>query len=135
MTDYTTSLPLAAKQKPADHLERRDAHPARMAAYRADINRAKKDLFDNKYGDQHYYLGLLATHPSYQGRGAGRALVEWGLEKAQRMGWTVSLFSSPMGKRVYEKVGFKDVGSFRTRVEGEEEFLDTPGMVLEAGSW
>ena len=106
-----------------------------MAAYRTNINRAKINLFDSKYGAQHYYLSLLATHPSYQGRGAGTALVERGMEKAKREGWTVSLFSSPMGMRVYEKLGFRVVGGFRTRVEGEEEILDTPAMVLEKGSW
>ena len=107
-----------------------------MAAYRAAINRAKAHFFDNKYGaQQHYYLSLIATHPSYQGRGAGRALLEWGMEKAKREGWTVSLFSSPMGRRVYEKLGFEVVGTFRTKVEGEEVFLDTPAMVLEAGRW
>ena len=79
-----------------------------MKAYRADIGVAKDALFDRIYGaDSHIYLGLLATHPSYQGRGAGRALVQWGLDKAKIMGWTVTLFSSPMGE------SFMDCSLFR----------------------
>ena len=89
-------------------------------------------MFDDKYGaNKHIYLGLLATHPNYQGQGTGKALCQWGLEKAKREGWTVTLFSSPMGKRLYAKLGFRDAGSFKTQVEGEVEWLDTSAMVLE----
>ena len=72
-------------------------------------------MFDDKYGaDNHIYLSLLNTHPDYQGQGAGKALCQWGLEKAKR--------------------GFRDVGSFRTQVEGEAEWLDISAMVLEESS-
>ena len=92
-------------------------------------------MFDDKYGaDKYIYLSLLNTHPDYQGQGAGKALCQWGLEKADREAWIVTLFSSPMGKRLYAKLGFRDVGSFKTQVEGEAEWLDTPAMVLEGSS-
>ena len=39
------------------------------------------------------------------------------------------------GKRLYGKMGFVDAGNFRTQVEGEDEVLDTPGMVLEKGKF
>ena len=92
-------------------------------------------MFDDKYGaDKHMYLSLLNTHPTYQGHGAGKALCQWGLEKAKREGWRVTLFASPMGKRLYAKLGFRDVGSFKTQVEGETEWLDIPAMVLEESS-
>ena len=92
-------------------------------------------MFDDKYGaDKYIYLSLLNTHPEYQGQGAGQALCQWGLDKAKMEGWSVTLFSSPMGKRLYAKLGFRDVGSFRTQVEGEAEWLDTPAMVLEGSS-
>ena len=92
-------------------------------------------MFDDKYGaDNHIYLSLLNTHPDYQDLGAGKALCQWGLEKAKREAWTVTLFSSPMGKRLYAKLGFREVGSFRTQVEGEAEWLDISAMVLEESS-
>ena len=85
--------------KPTDNHSRRDASPARMKEFRTQIGIAKDLLFDQVYGaENHLYLGLLATHPSYQRRGAAKALVQWGLDKAKRMGWTVTLFSSPMGE-------------------------------------
>ena len=111
--------------------ERRDANIARHTAFRANISVAKRQMFDNKFGDQQLYLDLLACHPDYRGRGAGEMLVKWGLEKAKAEGLTVTLYASPMGGRVYSRLGFKRVGSFRTQVEGEEEFYDLPGMVLE----
>ncbi len=101
-----------------------------MAGFRADLARAKKRFFDG-YSDGQLYLGMLACHPDYQGRGAGRALVGWGLGKAKTEGLAVTLFASPMGARIYKRLGFQDVGSFRTQVAGEEEYIDTPAMVLE----
>ncbi|MCJ1399663.1 hypothetical protein MMC11_002865 [Xylographa trunciseda] len=114
-----------------DRLQRRDANPARMMAFREAMHRAKKELFDQKYGEKQLYLGMLACHPDYQRRGAGTALCQWGLDKAKAEDLTVSLFASPMGARLYSKLGFKDVASFRTQVVGEDEYLVTPGMVLE----
>lgn len=102
-----------------------------MAAYRADLNKAKKTLFDDKYGDTQLYLGMLACHPDYQRRGGGKMLVTWGLDKAKAEGLDLTLFGSPMGSRLYRKLGFKDVGGFRTQVEGEDEYLDSLAMALE----
>lgn len=119
------------KNGPPDHLHRRDANPARMAAYRAEMGKAKKRLFDDKYADTQLYLGMLACHPDYQRRGAGKELVCWGLDKAEAEGLDVTLFASPMGSRLYEALGFKEAGGFRTQVEGEDVFLDTKAMVLE----
>ena len=39
------------------------------------------------------------------------------------------------GKLVYGNMGFVDAGQFRTQVEGEEVYLDTPAMVLKRGTW
>ena len=122
----------AKSKKPTDHLQRRDANPARMKAFRAAVGRAKTEFFDSKYGEEQLYLGMLACHPDYQRRGAGEMLCRWGLDKAKAEHLAVTLFASPMGVRLYRRLGFRDVGSFRTQVVGEEEYLDMPGMVLEA---
>ncbi|KAJ5766135.1 Acyl-CoA N-acyltransferase [Penicillium nucicola] len=59
-------------------------------------------------GDRpHYYLDMLAVHPSYQGRGLASRLLKWGLERADREGVEVYLSSSPEGRPVYEKYGFR----------------------------
>ncbi|KAJ5630356.1 uncharacterized protein N7484_010456 [Penicillium longicatenatum] len=64
-------------------------------------------------GDRpHYYLELLGVHPSYQGKGLASKLLKWGLARADEEGVEVYLSSSPDGKFVYEKNGFKSYESF-----------------------
>lgn len=117
--------------KPADEPQRRDANPARMAAYQEDSLAAKQRLFEEPYGDRQLYLGMLACHPDYRRRGAGSQLVAWGMTKARTEKLTLTLFASPMGARVYKRLGFRDVGAFRTQVPGEDEYLDSKAMVLD----
>jgi predicted N-acetyltransferase YhbS len=105
-----------------------------MKAFRAAIGKAKTEWFDDKYGEKQLYLGMLACHPDYQKRGAGEILVRWGIDKAKAEELTVTLFASPMGTKLYSRMGFKDIGSFPTQVEVEKEVLVTPGMVLELDS-
>ncbi|PMD45735.1 hypothetical protein L207DRAFT_420211 [Hyaloscypha variabilis F] len=117
---------------PSDHLNRRDASPVRMQQFRKTISKAKEEWFDNRFGESQMCLTTLATHPEYMRRGAGSALCEWGIRKAVAENLkAVTLFSSPMGKRLYTKLGFRQVGLVHTQVEGEEEFLEFPGMILE----
>lgn len=54
-------------------------------------------------------LHMLHTDPKYQGHGAGGALMEWGIQKADELGLPIYLESSPQGHRFYQKHGFKDV--------------------------
>ncbi|KAJ5528239.1 hypothetical protein N7513_012398 [Penicillium frequentans] len=64
-------------------------------------------------GDRpHYYLELLGVHPSYQGRGLASQLLKWGLARADEESVEVFLSSSPEGKFMYEKNGFKTYESF-----------------------
>jgi ribosomal protein S18 acetylase RimI-like enzyme len=113
--------------------DRRDAHHARMTQFRSDMNRAKKEILEKRYGDKELYLGLLACHPDYQGRGAGRELLRWGLEKADEEGLDVTLMTALNGPAspFYKRFGFVEVESFRTQLEGEEEYHDTLTMARE----
>ncbi|KAI1108005.1 acyl-CoA N-acyltransferase [Nemania sp. NC0429] len=117
--------------KQANRLERRDANPARWATYHADALAAKQRLFEEPFGDRQLYLGMLECHPDYQRRGAGGMLVAWGINKARADKLTLTLFASPMGARLYKRLGFRDVGTFRTQVPGEDEYLDSRAMVLD----
>lgn len=56
--------------------------------------------------NQYFMLNSLATHPDHQGRGAGRLLLEWGLNKADKEGLTVYLDATAAGRTMYEKRGF-----------------------------
>jgi GNAT superfamily N-acetyltransferase len=78
-------------------------------------------------------LKLLVTHPDYRGCGAGSKLVKWGQEKAAKEGLPFAMFASPMGISLYSKLGFRSVGIVHVQVEGEEEFVERPGMVWTPG--
>lgn len=73
---------------------------------------------DAQYAEPQLNLMVLATKPEYQRRGAGGALVQWGIDKAKQDGLTVTLFSSPQGYGLYKKLGFADVGWPAYRLKG-----------------
>lgn len=95
-----------------------------------------------------WYLECLAVHPSFQGRGQGRALVAWGLEQARREGVAASVIAADGRERFYKKCGF-DVGPVARSGEGEGNplrevpgglvfFRDKEGVVVEEreeGCW
>ena len=116
---------------PTDRYERRDAKPARMAAFRSAYTDTLSKFFVEPYPNSYYLLSGMATHPDHQRRGAGKALLQRGIDKANEKGWTPCPFSSLMGKPLYTAMGYREVGKFRTQIEGEEEVLETPAMVYE----
>ena len=64
-------------------------------------------------GEQkHWYLASLFTVPAWQGKGAGKLLVRWGVEQAdlEEPGTPCYLESSEAGRRLYEGFGFVAVG-------------------------
>lgn len=52
-------------------------------------------------------LALLCTDPAHERRGAGSLLVNWGCDKADKLGIEVYLESSKKGYPVYERKGFE----------------------------
>jgi GNAT superfamily N-acetyltransferase len=55
---------------------------------------------------------MLGVHPSHQGRGLASKLLKWGLARADEDGLEVYLSSSPEGRPVYERYGFKGLEPF-----------------------
>jgi len=53
------------------------------------------------------YLDILAVDPRYQGQGIGKALLQWGLDEADRLGMITFLEATNEGKPLYEKFGFE----------------------------
>jgi GNAT superfamily N-acetyltransferase len=53
-----------------------------------------------------WYLEQLAVHPSFQGKGVGYKLVQWGLEQAQNEGVVASVVSALGKNDFYRKCGF-----------------------------
>ncbi|KAF7170549.1 hypothetical protein CNMCM6106_005183 [Aspergillus hiratsukae] len=52
---------------------------------------------------------MLGTQPGYHGRGLASRLLRWGLERADEVGLETYLSSSPAGRPLYEKYGFRVV--------------------------
>ncbi|WYZ44778.1 hypothetical protein EsH8_VIII_000094 [Colletotrichum jinshuiense] len=58
-----------------------------------------------------FVLDMCAVDPKFQGKGAAKKLVQWGLDEAQRRGGLELLLeASSMGRHVYSKLGFKQEG-------------------------
>ncbi|KAJ5757325.1 uncharacterized protein N7511_006019 [Penicillium nucicola] len=57
-------------------------------------------------------LDMCVVDPAYQRKGLARALVQWGLDEAQRRGDLEAITeASAMGRHVYGQMGFKPVGT------------------------
>ncbi|KAI0048029.1 hypothetical protein FA95DRAFT_1558417 [Auriscalpium vulgare] len=79
--------------------------------------------------DELFLLGLLVTHPAYQGRGYGSALVKalaWMADAAERPTWLIS--SNVINKEFYESFGYKSVADI---VIGDEDpdYDDEPFVI------
>jgi GNAT superfamily N-acetyltransferase len=61
-----------------------------------------------RFGDEHAAVSMVLVASSHGGRGLGRRLVEHALEAAGTP--VASLFATPFGKPLYEKLGFRSVG-------------------------
>ncbi|KAI0156528.1 acyl-CoA N-acyltransferase [Xylariaceae sp. FL1272] len=123
--------PAASQVNPQSLMQQPFAVPARVAVVQADMDAAKERLFLGPYGDAQVFLGLLACHPDYQRRGAGKALLSWGVEKARSESKTVTLFATPTGSHLYRSLGFRDAETFDTQVPGDSVVLEQKAMVLE----
>jgi GNAT superfamily N-acetyltransferase len=51
-------------------------------------------------------LDICYVHPDWQGKGAGKLLVQWGTEKADELGLRTFVEASYSGRPLYEKFGF-----------------------------
>ncbi|KAL8343092.1 hypothetical protein RB598_004442 [Gaeumannomyces tritici] len=70
-----------------------------------------------------FVLDLCAVDPAYQRRGIARALVQWGLDEAERRGGIECITeASSMGRQVYLQMGFKQEGG--EMVYAVDEFKD-----------
>lgn len=52
----------------------------------------------------------MVTRPSQRGKGAARLLVQWGIDQAIETGVPAYLEAGVMGRPIYEKMGFRQVG-------------------------
>ncbi|KAG9196647.1 hypothetical protein G6011_01768 [Alternaria panax] len=72
--------------------------------FMAFLSRVRREYMGTK---PFYFLHILVTHPDHHRRGAGSMLLEWGTKQADRARLPAFLESSPMGRPLYEKMGFQ----------------------------
>ena len=60
--------------------------------------------------NNHIRLAVLAVDPRFHRRGVGRRLLRWGMNRADEEAVQLGLIASPAGRRLYDSVGFRDVG-------------------------
>jgi hypothetical protein len=103
-----------------------------MRVFTETLERSKKAIFDHMYGQRHFALQVLATHPDWQRRGAGTMLCRWGIIVSLFTGTTISVFASPMGQALYSRLGFCLMSRVELTVEGDEESVAVSAMSYEA---
>lgn len=57
-----------------------------------------------------WYLSLLGVSPKAQGRGVGKKLLQWGIDRSEEEGVPSSLEATKAGLRLYESMGFERIG-------------------------
>jgi GNAT superfamily N-acetyltransferase len=61
------------------------------------------------YGPDLAWIGMVLVHPDYRRRGIGRTLLETCVEHLRERGARcLKLDATPLGKKVYDELGFKD---------------------------
>ncbi|KAF7344603.1 putative gnat family protein [Mycena sanguinolenta] len=97
---------------------RRDTTPARAAAYAHACDEAHEKYLIPQHGTAQIHLQALGTHPSFTRRGLAKALCRWGMDCADRDGVVATLVASPMGRSVYPRFGFEELGVVQAMDEG-----------------
>ena len=85
--------------------------PARTAERLAEYDHAVESLLPTS---EHWYLGVLATHPASAGKGWGRVAMARGLASASKDGLPAYLeTASDVNVGIYQRVGWKVAATAR----------------------
>jgi GNAT superfamily N-acetyltransferase len=114
---------------------RRDMDPTRQKIFIDAINEAEKRNFGAEWGPKRLELATMACNAKYHRRGAGKALMEYGLQQAREHNTPITLTASPLGRLMYKNLGFKDLDLVVCGEEGSEEKVSTWVMVWTPEGW
>lgn len=91
------------------------------------IDRRTRQEIANEATDSH----VMAVDPRHQERKAGMALLQWGLDLADRAGLPLYIEASPSTVGMYEKAGFerlRETVVHKAEVMGTESDIEVPLM-------
>jgi GNAT superfamily N-acetyltransferase len=74
----------------------------------------KQHFIDPPHRRLHWQLSSMSVHPKYQGRGFGKALVQWGLDRAKSEGVPAVVIGSEGLEEFYERCGFEFLVGYAT---------------------
>ncbi|KAF2018641.1 hypothetical protein BU24DRAFT_418161 [Aaosphaeria arxii CBS 175.79] len=103
----TATLPTEAPSKDAEQKLPYLPPELRLEVLSALLNPLRDACTEIMGSKPYLMLNSLATHPEHQQRGAGRLLLKWGLDVADRAGLELYLDTSLRGRKLYEKEGFR----------------------------
>lgn len=89
-------------------------------AWRPQFCRFEEGRLNEMGATPHFYLAPLCVRPEYQGRGVGRKLLMWGLERADAADPQIPCVLEALSKArgMYVKFGYEDT-------EGHGRFKET----------
>ncbi|KAF8852528.1 hypothetical protein BDZ45DRAFT_678317 [Acephala macrosclerotiorum] len=123
-------LTAAVGMDPAEK-DRKDADKKRCEAFFGRAGQRFKTYFA-KWAEKQVNLSSLVVHPDFRLHRGGTMLVKWGITVAEGKHWPVTLCASPMGRFLYEYLGFGKIASEVVQVDGEEEMLTSTVMIYGA---
>jgi len=103
--------------------------PRRQKIFIDALTAAEKKHFGPELGDLRLVLADMIVDPKYHRRGAGKALMQYGMQKAKEENLAITLTASPLGRLLYSSLGFKVLGYVECGLEEEEEKVGVHVMV------
>ncbi|KAL8347245.1 hypothetical protein RB601_003233 [Gaeumannomyces tritici] len=87
------------------------------------------EMRERLWGGQRYiYVHVIAVDPKHQGRGAGKAFIEWALATGEACGVPVYFESSPSTVKLYERMGFSRI---RDKISHKGKVLGLPLVTVD----
>lgn len=98
-----------------------------MTAFFTALSKSKREQLG---GRPHVLLHILATDPAYHRKGVGAKSLAWGAQEADKLGLESYLEASRMGRPLYARWGYKEVGmlDFDARAAGADR--DVPHWLM-----